>query len=70
MSKPSAFGLIKCPDCGNTVFSVSNEVADDPIIKCKCGAVLGPSMSLEARARGEPHTPVNVATEKEPKPKG
>lgn len=70
MSQLVVFGEMKCLVCGNSVFRVPDEVADDPIIKCKCGAVLGPLYSLKAKATGSAHTPVNATAEKELKSKG
>ena len=68
MGKGTIIGNIKCPTCGNTVFELPDDDSDRPIVKCRCGTVLGPFGDLKAFAKNEPHTGINAKIEPPLKP--
>ena len=52
---------IYCSACGHDCGTLPDNINDDPLVYCACGATLGPAFSLKAFAAGtEAHTPVNV----------
>ena len=55
-----SLGMIKCAACGATRFDVPRSEKDDPLIKCRCGATVGPIVSLRSFLNNEPHTRVNA----------
>jgi len=61
MPKGTISVTVQCRNCGSAVIDFPDEEPDDPIAKCgQCGNVLGPISSINAKVRGEGHTPVNI----------
>ena len=52
--------MVEYAACGATRFDVPRSEKDDPVIKCCCGATVGPIVSLRSFVNNEPHTRVNA----------
>ena len=55
-----SLGVLECAACDATRFDVPRSEKDDPLIKCRCGATLGPIVSLRSFANNELRTHVNA----------
>ena len=53
-------GKIVCNACQRDQFHLPNTNNTEEVIQCACGNVLGPLSSLEFKANGSAHTPVNA----------
>jgi NAD-dependent SIR2 family protein deacetylase len=59
-----SLGTVECAKCGSTRFNIPSSEKDDPLIKCRCGATVGPIKSLRAFVHNEAHTHVNAKIKK------
>ena len=59
-----SLGIVECATCESTRFAIPSSENNDPLIKCRCGAIVGPIFSLRAFANGEAHAHVNANLQK------
>lgn len=53
-------GLVVCENCAQSRFDIPADESGDPLIKCRCGIILGPIFSLRAFSNEEAHTIVRA----------